>query len=82
MTAVMPYRVAAEVMRHFLPIDAGTSPEIFRSQTLAIEELGDAATEKSPAAAAITISLDQAFIHSRENGEHHFGIRVGNVETW
>jgi hypothetical protein len=55
----MPYRVAADVMQHLLPIDAGTSPETLRSHTLLIgEQRSDAAAETSPAAAAITISLD------------------------
>jgi hypothetical protein len=68
----MPYRVAADVMEHLLPIDAGTSPETLRSHTLLIgEQLGDAAAETSPAAAAITISLDSTFIRSRDDGERH-----------
>jgi hypothetical protein len=33
------------------------------------------------AAAAITISLDSTFIRSREDGERHLEVRVGNVET-
>jgi hypothetical protein len=82
LSALMPYRVAAEVMQHLLPIDAGKSPETLRSHTLLIgEQLGDAAAEKSPAAAAITISLDSTFIRSREDGERHLEVRVGNVET-
>ena len=34
LSALMPYRVAADVMQHLLPIDAGTSPETLRSHTL------------------------------------------------
>ena len=66
-----------------LPIDAGTSPETLRSHTLQVgKRLGDAAAEKPPAAAAaITISLDSTFIRSREDGERHLEVRVGNVET-
>ena len=30
----MPYRVAADVLQHLLPIDAGMSPETLRSDTL------------------------------------------------
>ena len=46
------------------------------------KRLGDAAAEKPPAAAAaITISLDSTFIRSREDGERHLEVRVGNVET-
>jgi hypothetical protein len=49
LSALMPYRVAADVMQHLLPIDAGTSPETLRSHTLRVgERLGDAAAEKPP----------------------------------
>jgi hypothetical protein len=82
LSALMPYRVAADVMQHLLPIDAGTSPETLRSHTLQVgERLADAAAEKAPAAAAITISLDSTFIRSREDGERHLEVRVGNVEA-
>jgi len=78
----MPYRVAAEVMQHLPPLDAGTSPETLRSHTLQVgKQLGDAAAEKPPAAAAITVMLDSTFIRSREDGERHLEVRVGNVET-
>jgi hypothetical protein len=79
----MPYRVAADVLQHLLPIDAGTSPETLRSHTLQVgKRLRDAAAQKPPtAAAAITISLDSTFIRSREDGERHLEVRVGNVET-
>jgi hypothetical protein len=54
-----------------------------RSRTLEIgKQLADAAAEHSPiAATAITISLDSTFIHSRDDGERHLEVRVGNVET-
>jgi hypothetical protein len=79
----MPYRVAADVIQDLLPIDAGRSPETLRSHTLQVgERLADAAAEKPPAAAAaITISLDSTFIRSREDGERHLEVRVGNVEA-
>ena len=32
-------------------------------------------------AAAITVSLDSTFIRSREEGERHLEVRVGDVET-
>jgi hypothetical protein len=77
----MPYRVAADVLQHLLPIDAGKSPETLRSHTLEIgQQLADAAAEKLPAAAAITISLDSTFIRSSEDGERHLEVRVGNGE--
>jgi len=83
LSALMPYRVAADVLQHLLPIDAGRSPETLRSHTLQVgKRLGDAAAEKPPAAAAaITISLASTFIRSREDGERHLEVRVGNVET-
>jgi hypothetical protein len=79
----MPYRVAADLLQHMLPIDAGTSPETSRSHTLQVgKRLGDAAAEKPPiAATAITISLDSTFIRSRDDSERHLEVRVGNVET-
>jgi hypothetical protein len=46
LSALMTYRVAADVLRHLLPIDAGKSPETLRSHTLQVgEQLGDAAAE-------------------------------------
>ena len=79
----MPYRVAADVVPHLLPIDAGKSPETLRSHTLQVgKQIGEAAVEKPPAAAApITVTLDPTFIRSREDGERHWEVRVGNVET-
>jgi hypothetical protein len=83
LSALMPFRVAADVLQHLLPINAGKSPETLRSHTLQVgKQLTDAAAEKSPVvAAAITISLDSTFIRSREDGERHLEVRVGNVET-
>src|SRR3984957_14100539 len=83
LSALMPYRVAADLLQHVLPINAGTSPETLRSHTLQVgKRLGDAAAEKPPiAATAITISLDSTFIRSRDEGERHLEVRVGNVET-
>jgi hypothetical protein len=53
-----------------------------RSHTLQVgKRLADAAAEKSPAAAAITVSLDSTFIRSCEDGERHLEVRVGNVEA-
>jgi hypothetical protein len=48
----MPFRVAADVLQYLLPIDAGKSPETFRSHTLQVgKQLADEAAEKPPAAA-------------------------------
>jgi hypothetical protein len=64
LSALMPFRVAADLLQHLLPIDAGRSPETLRSHTLQTgKRLGDAATEKPPTAAAgITISLDSTYL--------------------
>jgi hypothetical protein len=41
LSALMPFRVAADVLQHLLPIDAGTSPETLRSHTLQVgKQLG------------------------------------------
>jgi hypothetical protein len=83
LSALMPYRVAADVLQHLLPIDAGMSPETLRSHTLQVgKQLREVAAEKpSIATAALTISLDSTFIRSCEDGERHLEVRVGNVET-
>jgi hypothetical protein len=63
LSALMPYRVAADVLQYLLPIDVGKSPETLRRHTLQVgKQLNDAAAEKPPiAAAAITMSLDSTF---------------------
>ena len=83
LSALMTYRVAADVVAHLLPIDAGEIPETLRSHTLRVgEQLSDAASDQPAAAvAAITVSLDSTLILSGEEGERHAEVRVGNVET-
>ena len=83
LSALMPYRVAAGVLAHLLPVAAGKSPETLRGHTLKIgEQLRDAAAVKPAAAAsAITITLDATFIRSCHDDERHLEVRVGNVET-
>jgi hypothetical protein len=82
LSALMPHRVAADVLQHLLPIDSGKSRETRRSHTLLVgKQRGDAASEKPPAAAAITVTLDSTFIRSRDDGERHLEVRVGNIET-
>ena len=84
LSALMTYRVAAGVLQHLLPVDAGRSPETLRNHTLRIgEQLGTATSDQptTAAAAAITVSVDSTFIRSREEGERHLEVRVGNVET-
>src|SRR5579864_7966791 len=83
LSALMTYRVASGVLQHLLPIDAGRSPETLRNHTLRIgAQLGIATTDQpTTAAALITVSVDSTFIRSREEGERHMEVRVGNVET-
>jgi hypothetical protein len=82
-SALMPYRVAAGLLGHILPVDAGTSPETLRGHTLKIgEQLRDAAAVKpGPAVSAITVTVDSTFIRGCHDGERHLEVRVGNVET-
>ena len=83
LSALMPYRVAAGVLAHLLPVEAGKSPETLRGHTLKVgEQLRDAAAVKpATAASTITITLDSTFIRSCHDGERHLEVRVGNVET-
>ena len=83
LSALMPYRVAAGVLQHLLPVEAGKSPETLRGHTLKIgEQLRNAAAVKPAAAAStVTITLDSTFIRSCHDGERHLEVRVGNVET-
>jgi hypothetical protein len=82
-SALMPYRVAADLLSHLLPVEAGKSPETLRGHTLKIgKQLRDAAAVKPAAAAsAITVTVDSTFIRSCHDGERHLEVRVGNVET-
>jgi hypothetical protein len=82
-SALMTYRVASGVLQHLLPIDAGRSPETLRNHTLRIGARIGSTTSDEPttAAAVITVSVDSTFIRSREEGERHLEVRVGNVET-
>jgi hypothetical protein len=72
-SACMPYRVAAGVLEHLLPINAGIDPETLRACTLKVgEDLRDAAPAKpATGAAAITLTLDSTFIRSCEDGQRH-----------
>jgi hypothetical protein len=82
-SALMPYRVAAGLLGHILPVNAGTSPETLRGHTLKVgEQLRDAAAVKpGPAVSAITVTVDSTFIRGCHDGERHLEVRVGNVET-
>jgi hypothetical protein len=80
----MPYRVAAGVLEHLLPIDAGIDPETLRACTLKVgaDLVDTAATDPAVAASAITLTLDSTFIRSCEDGQRHLEVRLGNVETF
>ena len=82
LSALMPYRVAADLLEQMFPIDAGADPETLRRHTLRVgETLADRAVIlPATAAPAITVTLDSTFIRSREDGERHLEVRVGNVE--
>ena len=57
LSALMPYRLAAGVLQHLLPVEAGKSPETLRGHTLkAGEQLRDGAAVKQ-AAAASTVTV-------------------------
>jgi hypothetical protein len=83
LSALMPYRVAAGVLEHLLPVDAGISHESMRGRTLKLgEALRDAAAlEPTTAAPAITLTLDSTFIRSGEEGQRPLEVRLGNVEA-
>jgi hypothetical protein len=83
LSALMPYRVATGVLTHLLPVAAGKSPETLRRHALRIgEQLRAAPADKLAAAPeSITVTVDSTFIRSREDGERHLEVRVGNVEA-
>jgi hypothetical protein len=82
-SALMPYRVAADVLKQVFPVDAGKDPETVRRHTLKIGETlrNEALAKPETAVAAIAVTLDSTFIRSCEDGERHLEVRVGNVET-
>jgi hypothetical protein len=77
----VPYRIAAGVLEHFLPVEAGITHETLRGCTLKLgEEVRDAAAvQPAVAASAITVSVDSTYIRSCEDGQRH--LELGNVET-
>jgi hypothetical protein len=79
----MTYRIAADLLEHMFPVDAGKHHETLRRHTLKVgEALGDyVATRPETAAVAIAVTLDSTFIRSCVEGERHLEVRVGNVET-
>jgi hypothetical protein len=83
LSALMTYRVAAELLEQLFPVGAGKDKETMRRHTLkAGAAIRDCAAIRSETAApGITITLDSTFIRSCEDGERHLEVRVGNVET-
>jgi hypothetical protein len=83
LSALMPYRMAAEVMAQMFPLDAGSDPATLRAHTLTLgAELRDqVGVQPDTAASAIAVTLDSTFIRSCDEGERHLEVRVGNVET-
>ncbi len=77
----MPYRVAAGVLGHLLPVDAGISHESMRTLKLGEALRDTAALEPTTAAPAITLTLDSTFIRSCEEDQRHLEVRLGNVEA-
>ena len=83
LSALMPYREAADVLAQMLPLDAGKGCETLRRRTLKIGEAlrNEVVSRPETAASAIDASLDSTFIRSCEDGERHLEVIVGNVET-
>jgi hypothetical protein len=82
-SALMPYQVAADVLKQVFPIDGGKDAETLRRHTL---KIGGALRNKAVAKAetpapAVAVTLDSTYVRSREDGERHMEVRVGNVET-
>jgi hypothetical protein len=75
LSALMTYRVAADLLEQRFPIDAGTDPETLRRHTLRVGEavVDRAASRPDTSAPAITVTLDSTFIRSCEDGERHLG---------
>ena len=72
LSALMPYRVATEVMAQMFPVGVGNDPETLRCHTLKIgAALRDQPAVRSDAALAITVTLDSTFIRSCQKGERH-----------
>jgi hypothetical protein len=65
-SALMPYRVAADVLKQVFPVDAGKDPETLRRHALKIGGAlrNDAVATPEKAVAAIGVTLDSTFIRS------------------
>jgi hypothetical protein len=83
LSAMMPYRVAVDVLEQMFPVDAGKDVETFRRHALKIGEAlrNEAVAKPEMAAPSITVTVDSTFIRSCGDDERHLEVRVGNVET-
>ena len=69
----MPFRVAADVPTHLLPVDVGMSPGTLRAHTLKIGEQPCDIPAAQPVAAAmsITVTTHSTFIRSCDAADRH-----------
>ncbi|WP_043366696.1 ISKra4 family transposase [Belnapia sp. F-4-1] len=83
LSALMPYRAAAEVLGQLFPVDAGADPESLRRHTFKVAESlpMPVIAKPTPPAEALVVTLDSTFIRSCEDGERHLEVRIGNFET-
>src|SRR3954464_14203914 len=83
LATLVPYRIAAGVLEHFLPVEAGITHETLRGCTLKLgEDLRDAAAaEPAGAASAITVSVDSESIRSCEDGQRPGPASFGSYQT-
>jgi hypothetical protein len=81
LSALMPYRVAADFLQQMFPVDAGKNVETRHALKIGEALRNDAVARPETAAPSITLTLDSTFIRGCEDGERHLEVRVGNVET-
>jgi hypothetical protein len=82
-SAVMTYRLAADLLERMFPVNAAKHPETVRRHALKVGEAFQECAAITPGtmAPAVVVTPDSTFIRSCENGERHLEVRVGNVET-
>jgi hypothetical protein len=79
LSALMPYRVAADLLEQIFPVDAGKDPRHCAVTSLKIGEVlrNRAAAQPEAAAPAIVVTLDSTFLRSCEDGERPLEVRAG-----
>ena len=77
LSALMTYRMSADLLKHIFSVDAGLDLRTLRRHTLkAAAALADRAAISPPAAVlAVTVTVDTTFIRSREEGERRFEVK-------